>query len=307
MLRLGLDSPATASGLSFDSGGVAIHTQEDGSVVIVNISRDTPERILLRALHDGVQIWKCIVWIVAAEVMATDADYGFQVYRRHYPSGYWTTISLSPAIYFKFKIFPASILAIDDAESDVPDLRGANTLPPPNPPDRVAHILSGRPFSTGADRKWDVSRRMRMKLLNPALVASDVFRPAEFTAVQPVLEQIVTDFPPADFDAVGNDDTLSPSHANGAAIQSNNPYVTSGKVGMWNQDRPELPLRNDVGYDGNVIEQRVHFGEFARLQLGNRWQRISEFFPWRIHFRLRRNHGQWEDHGSGFSFDNNGF
>ena len=46
---------------------------------------------------------------------------------------------------------------------------------------------------------------------------------------------------------------------------------------------------------------------FSGRLLSRKWQRISDFFEWRVHFCLRREAGKWQDDNSTSEPDNDGF
>lgn len=43
-----------------------------------------------------------------------------------------------------------------------------------------------------------------------------------------------------------------------------------------------------TGTVGNTWEARCHFKEFARLELGGNWYRISDPFLWKIHLKFKK-------------------
>jgi len=181
---------------------------------------------------------------------------------------------------FVHQITPNSIVT----DADRPNLRGANTVAPPG----GNHPLFGVPLARGANRKWDNTRQIRAKILNPAGID-----PANFP--QPPAVNIPT-YPVNDVE--GNDDR-TPNE------ETNDPYATSGSLTGF--DSPNEGVAHSAGSDGDTYEYRLHFREFTRVELGGVWHRISDFLPWRIHLRFRRAGGKWVNNTTAKATDNNGF
>jgi hypothetical protein len=99
--------------------------------------------------------------------------------------------------------------------------------------------------------------------------------------------------------ALGNDDTTTTDPEN------NDPYTNGGKIDA--HDEPTTTMRNSTGANGDTFERRYHFIEFLRLNLGSQWLRISDDYPWRVHFKYKRVGGVWTDDGSDEAQDNAGF
>ncbi|HJQ55673.1 MAG TPA: hypothetical protein VJ890_02125, partial [Vineibacter sp.] len=181
---------------------------------------------------------------------------------------------------FFHTIHPTAVIT----DADRPDLSGPNVTPPPG----GRHPLTGVPLSGGANRKWDNSRQIRAKILNPNSLPN-----AAFAQPAPVA---VAAFPASDIE--GNDDR-TPNE------ETNNPYANGGM--LTGVDTPGMGIANGGGADGNTWERRLHFREFARVELAGTWHRISDFFPWRIHVRFRKAGGKWLDDGTNKATNNAGF
>jgi len=50
----------------------------------------------------------------------------------------------------------------------------------------------------------------------------------------------------------------------------------------------DWPAELSAGVNGDTWEARVHFRAFARLQLGSKWYRISNWGLYRVHFKFRK-------------------
>lgn len=181
---------------------------------------------------------------------------------------------------FIHRIQPRSVIT----DPDRPNLSGANTAPPPG----GTHPLFGVPLTTGVDRKWDTSRQIRAKIFNPAAIAN-----ASFTQPPPVS---VARYPTND--VVGNDDRST-------GDEVNRPYANNGVLNGY--DSPGLGIAHSAASDGDTFEWRLHFREFARVELNGVWHRISDFFLWRIHLKFRRASGKWANNTTNKARDNHGF
>lgn len=208
---------------------------------------------------------------------------------------------------FKFMIQPLTIFT----ESDHPELSGANTyngnfIDPPG--SGTLHCVSNSDIKGGADKKWDVSRRVKIKIINPQLYPVTKLSKIAGNLLdnQPLAEDIPVLYP-SDI-TIGNDDTSSLDD------EDNNPYEKCElpnaihEVGeIASTDRPSALMRNSTGIDGDKFEDRYHFGEFTRLLVGDKWYVTSEMFDWRMHVKFIRITGAWEDDGSFIATDNTGF
>jgi hypothetical protein len=129
-----------------------------------------------------------------------------------------------------------------------------------------------------------------------------------------------------ELDVIGNDDPSNPD-------EDNNPYdekfygeqVGPAVQGMiFGQDVPIRSMLNSYGAVGDEFEVRLHFREFARIELGGKWYRCSEEKMWKVHFIFKKSnektdnkdydgHGGiedkdlWRDNGSIKAQNNDGF
>ncbi len=116
---------------------------------------------------------------------------------------------------------------------------------------------------------------------------------------------------PAD-DVEGNDDAGILSEDNYPYSDQELRYILNGKE-VKNQkgqlssyDKPRAPaFINATGKDGDTVEQRAQFREFARLQIGDNsvkgyknWYRISDYSLWRHHAKFKKEKGKWKNNGS---------
>jgi hypothetical protein len=246
-------------------------------------------------LASGSPLYEGFVWIVfakitaapAADLLVSDA------------SG----LLIGKGFSFTHTITPPSIIS---TTADVPNLTGPKVTPLPDGTNHAGDSLQG-----GADRKWDNSRKIRKKFLNPAGISLAAIggNPSFNTTFPNYPSTADGDGHPggagaldADLvDIVGNDDALT------GDPEDNDPYTNPNKGKLTGFDRPKRSIGHNVGADGNTVEWRLHFLEFARLEIGGKWFRISDDFPWRTHIRMKRVGGKWVDDGSIKELNNNGF
>jgi hypothetical protein len=187
---------------------------------------------------------------------------------------------------FEATIHPASILT----DADRPRLDGPNDSDPPG----GTHIPTGNPLAGGADHHWDFSRKSRTRLINPnGIPLNSLVVPGD-TAAANILNNAPWDYPSTWEE--GNDDA-SPLDEN------NDPYAGP----MTSHDGPGLLISHSGGADGDTFERRLHFREFVRLEINRRWWVISHHFPWRVHMRVQKVGGRWENNGTDAAADNSGF
>ena len=233
------------------------------------------------------------VWIVWAEIKASSATNG---------TGDKGTFFLVRMGYeFEHDIKPANITK---PGGDIPDLSGANTssVPPSGGLNYKGSALTG-----GANKQWDSSRQIRQKTLNPSGVTlpGDASFHDNFHNYPSVTDG---DGRPGGAGAIsfrdwlvaGNDDA-------GVGDEDNNPYSAPHIGKLWGIDRPSRGIKHSEGSNGDTVEWRLHFREFARLEINGKWYLISDYFPWRVHYKLKKASGKWRNDGSSKATDNTGF
>jgi hypothetical protein len=182
-------------------------------------------------------------------------------------------------VNFTGTIFPRSIIT----DADRPDLAGANTVKP------TGTNVCGGALAGGMDHRWDMSRQRRLRNIDPAGLLPLGVAP-------PVCLATENAYPAAP--ETGNDDA-------GTGDENNDPYANHGVI--TSQDNPRRPYQDALGANGDTIEQHLQFREFARLEFHRTIWKVSNFVPWRVHFRVRKVAGQWQDNGSTAAADNAGF
>lgn len=234
---------------------------------------------------DEIHVW--IVWakITASDAANTTGDKGaFFLVKMGYD--------------FTHRIKPGKIITA----AERPDLSGANTTSPTAGLNYAGSALSG-----GADKKWDSSRMIRQKTLNPAGVALPT--PASF-------HDNFHQFPSTtdgdgrpggagtisfrDWLVAGNDDA-------GVGDENNDPYTAPNIGKLLGTDTPSRGILHTSGKDGDTVEYRIHFLEFTRLEINGKWYLISDYFPWRVHYKFKKVSGKWKDDSSDKAKNNEGF
>lgn len=249
-------------------------TEDPENPLKATVSKSTAAKHIVKIKVDG---GTCVfeeirVWVVWATATATETTPPYvnrgNITDQHSPSQSGPGSQVKTRWDFYFTIQPLSILA----DANRPDFTGAKTTSPP----AGTHFASGRPFSSGADKKWDVSRRVRGKMLSPN-VGSEWFRintGSAYTGL-PSAQKISVSYPSNT--VMGNDDTSTADEINIPNAQ--------GKV--WSADAPGYPTLRDAGGNiGDTVENRGHFGEFLRLEIEGVWCRVSDFVNWRFHSKL---------------------
>ena len=181
----------------------------------------------------------------------------------------------------------------------IPDLSGVNISPVP-PLGGLSYY--GDALTGGADKKWDSSRKIRQKILNPSGVTlyygkshnypnlnDGDGRPGGAGAIS-YRDWLVT----------GNDDTHNDD-------EDNDPYSAPHIGKLYAIDTPTRTLLHSDGSNGNTVEWRLHFAEFARLEINGKWYLISDHVLWRVHYKVKKVGGKWIDNGSNQATDNKGF
>lgn len=261
------------------------------------IARDTPGKYQVRLRHiptntilDTMNVW--IVW-----ALATATENAFGSTAASFPTGDGTSgpgTTLSGGYRYTFTIEPQAIT--EDPER--PDLSGSNLSSPPG--GVRTHVINGETLQEGADKKWDCSRQIRVKILNPSLYGTDVLSQLDgfLWAGQPAPITVPEDYPSDS--ALGNDDTSTTND-----LEINDPYTSLGQI--FANDIAYASMRHSTGSDGDTFERRMQFIEFLRLNLGGSWFRVSDDHPWRIHFRFKRLGGTWSDDATELTRNNDGF
>ncbi len=248
----------------------------------------------LTVLMDGAECRHAVGWVVWSENQLAEGGPEGGPFVETVTSLH--TVLEAPPITVAQRILPEEIILTNQ---DVPDLRGARAVPPPDVPATDVTVYNhGVSLAAGADKRWDASRQVRLKVINPANLDFIVGR--RFYVSQEAYPNDET------CGNVGNDD---PDILSGE--EDNDPYTSPWPYRVTGWDSPMYTPLQAVGQTGDTFEVRAHFRSFARVNIGDSWYRISDWYLWRVHFRFEKRdiNGEsvWKDNGSVEALDNEGF
>jgi hypothetical protein len=251
---------------------------DPGNPLQASVPKSLAAKHTIKIMMNGQVVRELRVWVIWATITATDIPITHE--EPVLLAGAGTGAFITGGFNFRHQIQPATVIT----DVDRPNLRGLKTVDPPG----GNHPLSGDPLAGGANQKWDSSRQIKAKILNPNGLTN-----AAFAQPAPVA---VAAYPINDVE--GNDDRAT-------GDETNNPYATGGV--LTGVDSPGMGIDNAAGADGNTWERRLHFREFTRVELAGTWHRISDFFPWRLHVKFKKSGGKWLDNNTNKALDNSGF
>jgi len=268
------DTPETRAQIDWDGA-----TEDANNPLKATVPKDTAAKheVKIKLAGSGCVCKETRVWVVWSTIATTDRPIQYQ--EPVDVGGFKLGAFISGGYNFTHTIIPATIIT----DANRPDLTGANITAPPG-----GNHWTGDPLSGGANHKWDNSRQLRTKKLNPAGIADTNF-------TQPP--------PPSDIsyptDSVeGNDDR-------GTGDETNDPYSSGGV--LTGTDAPGVGIAHAAASNGDTFEWRLHFREFTRLEIEGTWHRISDDYLWRIHLKFKKVTGKWTNDGSNKALDNSGF
>jgi hypothetical protein len=276
--RAVLDRPVAAtdpavSGLTWDSTPASGLTA-GGDVLHATAPVSTARKVTVRA-RLGASHAEAMLWAVFVQVATTGPAMDPPVRAADH-------LSLTGTVNLTGTIFPASIVT----DADRPALDGANTVDPPGTTNTCGDALAG-----GVDHRWDMSRQRRLHNVGTAALEAAL----RAHATRPCVYAEGT-YPAAPEE--GNDDSNTDD-------ENNDPYAGGGVI--TSADSPTRNFFDAAGADGDTMERHLQFREFARLEFNRTWWKVSQFVPWRVHYRAIRVAGQWQDNGSDAAADNAGF
>ena len=229
-------------------------TENGSNPLQAAVSKDTAAKHVVKIKIDGQVVKELRVWVVWATLSGGVASptvtplFTPTTNRR-------TGTSIQPVFNSTATIAPSTLIT----DTDRPDLSGANTVAPPG----------GQALSSGADKKWDVSRRRATRI---NITAGNPSMPDEILDVD-------QDFPTDPL--VGNDD-------HGTSDETNNPYSSLFLGQLTSHDAPTRTWELDGGNVNQIYVVKIWFQEFARMIIGDSWFIISDPLPWRVEFRFKK-------------------
>jgi outer membrane protein OmpA-like peptidoglycan-associated protein len=279
--------PGDVSGrLTWSATGTAITSPAIGADGrTAKLSSAASGKFPIELSWDGTRVRQAVVWVIWSRITVTATRNPTTP-----PSG--GSLAITAGVDHTFRIEPAAIIT----DADRPALNGARTAAVPGA--ALTHVVSGNTLASGATNKWDASRQIQMKILNPHLYAVAQLPPVtgHMWTGQPVATATPENYPANA--ALGNDDTHT-------GDETNDPYSNGGVCTAT--DDPLMLLANSTGSNGDTFETRFQFHEFLRVNLDSQWYRASDFSLWRLHAKFRRAAGAWTNNGSTFARDNTGF
>ncbi|HUY87903.1 MAG TPA: galactosyltransferase-related protein [Pirellulales bacterium] len=306
ILEAALDPPDACDQITWGAIGAQIVYPAIDNNCTAKISRAVSAKIPVYIKCGDTTLWQGIVWVVWSTPSHQQNPPVFGPYVGTVPTNGDPDLQQPPVggLFLQFStndilftITPSEVIT----DSDIPNLKGSQT-PGSEPDGDQLHFAEGAPLKLGIDAKWDHSRQVRVKIINPAGYTKSQlpYTPPGawvFNNIQAGVNIPVT-YPASD--VVGNDDFSTNA-------EDNDPYNTPYLGQLEGYDTPDFGMRNSTGADGDTLEQRLHAHEFARLELLGSWFRISDFVLWRVHQKFKHANGQWQDDGSNSAWDNNGF
>ena len=264
--------------------------------------------------RDAKDLTNWVVWSSASsELHFGEEEGGIKEEVEDWYTKVWGGYDVTHAI-IAASIIPDSM----EPPPDVPDLRGANNDDPPNVPEEDTGVYNKwESLANGVNKKWDASRQVRWNILNPDGL--------DLSKVINWFFYFYTSYPnyPTD-DVCGNDDMVVVT-----GWEDNDPYAEPYTKCVWFADNPSQNSRHRVGEGdvGDTWEKRIHFRSFARLNIGGRWYRISDWYLWKMHCKFKmQNESEaewdldfnddgdkldtvpiWRDNGSFNALDNDDF
>lgn len=234
-------------------------TPNTSNRLVASVSKSSANRFVI-AIRNGTTVVKRIrVWVIWCTISGSVNDPTATLKSSPY-GGRPVRVGTSVSAYFSSQATVQPLSIITDANR--PNFSGANTVTPPGGPN-----ANGTSLSAGANRKWDMSRRIARRM-NVTAANPPLNLPAQDVAINFPANRVV-----------GNDDA-SPNDEN------NNPYP---KGTLTSTDRPKRTFYLQGGVVSHTYNNRTWFQEFVRLQIGNNWYVVSNPLYWRVEFRLRKN------------------
>jgi Bacterial TSP3 repeat len=256
--------------------------ETDGSVKKWKVKRDAngnfPVKIRTIAKYGHEEVMKRNVWVTWANIATED-----NTPKTLPATSDATELKLIGKIRYRYTCEPAEMF---DLTTDVPYLSEPFSVPPPG-----VHPWSGNSLAGGAGIRYDASRQFRVvsKSNVPAVQSSLLIGHPD-----------VLDYP---VDLIeGNDDPDQSGELR--------PYLPQGTPAvMLDRDDPHLDLPHGLASatPQSTIVATAQFRQFARVQIGSRWYKCSDYFLSELVFKAKRDNGKWIDDDSTFTLGNGTF
>ena len=257
-------------------------TESGSNPLQATLSRSSASKNVVKIKYNGTVIKELRVWVVWATIVSVNHPIQDSSNCSQGIGVPLTTscFAIKGGYAFTHTINPTTIVT----DSDRPDLSGAKSNAN-GPPGGNHPLFVNDPLTGGADKKWDSSRQMKLKILSSFTIASgDSSQP-------PFID--VPNYPANDVE--GNDDRS-------VTDEVNDPYANNGVLSET--DDPIYALADRAGADGDTFELRFVFQEFTRVELQGNWYRISDSYWWRTNLKFLKINGLWTNNGSSIALDN---
>ena len=255
-------------------------TENSSNPLQATVSKSAATKHIIQITSGGAVLKELRVWVVWAEITTTQVAILYHEPVAINAPGTDIGASIDGGYAFTHTIQPASIIT----DTNRPNFSGSKTTNPPG----GNHPIFGDPLADGADMKWDNSRQIRAKIINPNNI-SDADR------LQPPVPASGISYPSNEVE--GNDDSTNEE-------ETNDPYNADVLTGV---DLASEGIKHTAGSNGNTFELRLHFKEFTRLEIEGTWHRISDYKLWRIHFKFKKVNGKWVNDSSIQALNNDDF
>jgi hypothetical protein len=268
------DNQANRNKINWDGA-----TESANNPLVATVSKSSAAKHVVKIKYNGSTKKELRVWVVWATT--TSANVAINPTNGFFGSPPAAGREITGGYSFTHTIQPSTIIT----DSNRPNFSGAKAADPPggNHP-----VFINDPLANGANKKWDNTRQVRAKILNPANISSN-------DTPQPPLINI----PNYPTDEVEGNDDRSPNE------ETNDPYANNQTLTGY--DSPNSGVTHRAGSDGDTYEERLHFREFVRLEIQGVWHRISDYYLWKTHFKFIKVNGSWENNGTIKELNNDGF
>ena len=250
---------------------------------IVKIKDSATARVLKE-----MRVW--VIWcdIVGTRIQDATVEPGYFAYTTAPPPNGASGTSVRARYEFTATVNPPALITdLDRPDFSVPPVSLVSNS-------GARHTLDNRVFGQPT-MKWDFSRAWRIKALSPFLGTNDypIVNGSIFSGL-PSSSKIIATTPAAaddgypSTDTEGNDDGGSGTGQPGD-FEDDDPYTTPNIGKLTDMDRPVIPGVMDAsGAIGDSLEWRLQFRSFVRLEIGNQWYRVSDYFYWKLHSKLKK-------------------
>ncbi len=274
------------------------------------VTRDDAKKYQLRVLRkaDNSEADRLNVWVVWAmgrlattpNPTATLKPYVIPILHDGTKNAPGVRLELDRSFDFVFKIEPAEMFV---AANDIPNLGGFRDAAGDSQINGVSPV-TGASLRYGATRRWDVSRQIQIRILNPNLIPYGKF-PAVYGSIfdgQPQADSVAVHYPSSPL--IGNDDSGTTDETFDPYGTNSTPRFAHGIGEITSYDLPTSSISNAAGMQGFTYQEIDLFKEFARLQIGTDWYVISDPFFWNFIMKLRFENGAWVNDGSNTGLGN---